>query len=332
MSQESSRIAASHNAKRASRTRRVVLALGGVACAVALTACTPGPTLSVITGPGGAEARPLSVNDAGIVVGSYRVSQTSRAAYSFDLDTGQASTFPAIPPSASFPSGGEFVEAKDINNNGMIVGNALDPDQPWEMRPVAYDSGTGIYKALNCPQFVDAGKGLVTDDGLVICGGSIYDLATDTATPFASPDGCSQVAAKVSDAGLVVGYCTNSIDPLFDSNGTMFAYQLAGATPTRLGLGSLEGRYAIGFAVDEQGVLSAGVQVDAEGGWLLCSYDLTSTQARCAGTGLAPGVVPIPMARTNDGRGVGFTSPGANGAPYGGFKFIEPVTTGQLPI
>lgn len=183
------------------------------------TGCTPVSPISAFTGPSGAEARPWTLNQSGIAVGSIFTNDAIRA-FLMDVGTGQQTVLPPIPVQAGFPAGRTVADLRDINDSSdLAVGNAKDASAPSGNPSgdvaVAVDLNNVAVSRLDCPKFTDIGRGLVTDGGLIVCGDVILHLHTGLRESVAMPAGCNGVVAKVTDSGLAVGYCTAGLAPLF---------------------------------------------------------------------------------------------------------------------
>ena len=337
---------------------------GIAAVAVLASACTPGASIIGFTGPNGAQARPWTVNEPGVAVGSVIDGGTSQA-FTMDVATGQLQVLPPIPTQADFPAGGTVADARDINDAGdLLVGNANDAAAPSDNAAgdvaVAVDLADGHVTRLDCPAFTEIGRGLVTDDGLIVCGDHLLDERTGQAMAVPMPDGCNGVVAKVTDAGLVVGYCTAGTSPLFVTDratglsatfgddlgitpspsnvqylgsftetgyligttidGTLFVYSLQGTTATRLDLGPFDVLPSVGYAIDANGVMSVGAQLPNDGGNGIFDYSVTTHEVRGHQSDLDPMRIATPMGRNTSGQIVGFVVNPAPGIAYGAFR------------
>lgn len=347
------------------RLGRLGPAMASVVTVLALaTGCTPASPISGFTGPNGAAARPWTLNESGIAVGSL-VANGGFRAFLMDVGTGQQSVLPPIPVQAGFPAGGTFADARDINDVGdLAVGNANDASAPSTNGAgdvaVAIDLDDGSVTRLDCPAFRDIGWGLVTDNGLVVCGDVILHIHSGLRESVAMPVGCDGVVAKVTDSGLAVGYCTAGTAPLFVTDrstgetatfgtelgiapvpspdaflgtltetgyligtkpqGGVFVYTLQGAVATPVDIGPLDGQPTTGYAIDADGVATVGAELPDAAGWSVFSYNVATGKLRGHPSELDPAKIAIPTGRNTKGQFVGFIVQPESDVAYGAFS------------
>jgi hypothetical protein len=204
-------------------------ALGVVLVASVLTGCRPNPVLQPVTPPGGDWTALVSMNASGVAVGV-----TSRAdgahAIAYDTHRGSFVELPDPGPSAELPSGGTFIRANDIDDNGVVLGSVAP--RPDGHDTALYDTVAGTWQFFDCSSFFVLGRGSLSNSGLVACGDHVYDSNTKTAIAVPMPPDCDGQVFKVNASSIAVGSCHGGPEPLFATDLT---------TGTTVGFGTAAG-------------------------------------------------------------------------------------------
>lgn len=192
---------------------------------------------------GGRTTTPMSLNNAGVVVGASKTSPTTQYDSAFIWANGSMAAIDSL--------GGIASAAKGINESGAIVGKTFSAPTVGSLGYVAQN---GVTQLLDLNSSLSGGNydpTAISDNGIIV---GMYDLGLKTRSFLyqngaATDIGVTGFVNAVNNAGQAVGYDYN---PTNDSNN---AYIYANGALTYIGLG---GKNSWAHGINENGQVVGG--------------------------------------------------------------------------